>query len=212
MTQNTADGDKSCGPQLLPDGEPTNEWGLDELSLYAQIQHHQIIDGEKSLTPSYWRLGQALVLAKEAFNHGQWARYLTDLGIDKTRASKARAIYRTFDNEENVAGLTVEEAYTKRQRKQPVAPDGQDDDSALLNEDGKRLRRSIATISTRTDKTLDDAAFAEPREAVILIPAVRKAIQRLQNLLDYLEERATHAQADASAQHKDSEKPPEATS
>jgi len=212
MTQNTADGDKSCGPQPLPDGEPTNEWGLSALNTYAQIQYRQIIDGEKLLAPAYWRLGHALVLTKKAFKHGKWSQHLKDLGIDKTRASKARAIHRTFDNEKDVTGLTVEEAYAQRQRKQAVAPEGQDDDSALLNEDGKRLRRSIATISTRTDKTLDDAAFAEPREAVILIPAVRKAIQRLQNLLDYLEERATHAQADASAQHKDSEKPPEATS
>jgi len=91
---------KSCGPQLFAEGEPSNEWGLEELGVYAQIQYHQILDGEKLLTPTYWRLGHVLVLAKKAFKHGKWSQYLKSLGIDATRASKARAIYRTFNNAE----------------------------------------------------------------------------------------------------------------
>jgi hypothetical protein len=78
---------ESCGPQPLPAGEPTNERGLDHLSVYAQIYYRQIIEGETHPTRWNWCLGHALVLAKKAFGHGQWTRYLKELGIDKTRAS-----------------------------------------------------------------------------------------------------------------------------
>jgi hypothetical protein len=88
--------EKSFDSQLLPDGEPNSEWGLDQLGVYAQLQYRQIMDGEKTLTTAYWRLGHSLVLAKHIFRHGHWGQHLRDLRIDKTRASKATAIYRTF--------------------------------------------------------------------------------------------------------------------
>ncbi|HUT93410.1 MAG TPA: hypothetical protein VMY37_28360 [Thermoguttaceae bacterium] len=123
MARDDLDDARSCGLQLFVDGEPSNEWGLEELSTYARMQYRQILDGEKLFAPAYWRLGHALVLAKTAFRHGKWAQHLKDLGIDKTRASKARAIYLTFDKAEDVSGLTVEEAYARRQRKQPAKAD-----------------------------------------------------------------------------------------
>ena len=96
--------EKSCGsPQLLPGNEPNNEWLPEQLGTYAQTQYQQIVDGETHLTRPYWRLGHALEIAKKSFGHGQWEQYLKSLGIDPTRASKARAIYRTFANEDDVA-------------------------------------------------------------------------------------------------------------
>ena len=181
---------ESCGPQLFADGEPSNEWGLEELDIYAQMQYQHILSGERLLSPAYWRLGHALVLAKEAFAHGKWSQHLKDLGIDKTRASKARAIYRTFDKPEDVAGLTVEEAYARRQGKEPAQSDRANDDVAQPEEDVQRLRRSVSSIGKRTEGVIDAAAFAAPAEAQILIPAVRKAIRQLQELLACLEQQA----------------------
>jgi hypothetical protein len=83
MARDRAEDGKSCGPQLFGDDEPNNEWGLDELNTYAQLQYRQILDGEKLLAPAYWRLGHTLVLAKKAFKHGKWSQHLKDLGIDK---------------------------------------------------------------------------------------------------------------------------------
>jgi len=143
------------------------------------MQHRQIIDGEKLLTPSYWRLGHALVLAKKTLNHGQWARYLKKLGIDKTRASKARAIYRTFESEVDVAGLTVEEAYAKRQRNHSAELDEGADEAAEPKADVQRLRKSVHKIAEQTVAAIQDAAFAEREEANILIPAIRKTISQL---------------------------------
>lgn len=183
------DNGKSCDPQLFANGEPSNEWGLEELGVYAKMQYDHILSGEKLLTPAYWRLGHALELAKQAFRHGKWAQYLKDRGIDKTRASKARSIYRTFDRPEEVAELTIEEAYAKRQRQRSQSAEPKDG-SAHAPKDVQRLRKSISSISKRTGDVIHDAAFAEPGEAVILIPAVRKAISELQELLKCLEQQA----------------------
>ena len=104
---------KSCVPQLFDNAEPGQDWSLDELSNYARIQHCEILDGEKSQVQIYWRLGAALVLAKKAFKHGKWSQHLKELGIERTRASRARAIYQTFPEVEDTAGLTVAEAYDR---------------------------------------------------------------------------------------------------
>lgn len=204
MTKKEANDGKRCGPQLFVDGEPSNEWGLDELNAYVQIQHRQILDGERLLTPTYWRLGHALVLAKKAFKHGKWSQHLKDLGIDKTRASKARAIFQAFDNVEDVAQLTVEEAYTQRKRKQAAKTDEGSDGDAPPKQDVRQLRKSIGKIAERTGTVIDDAAFVERKEAVILIPAVRKAIRQLQELLGFLEEQAAAEPAGSDAETTES--------
>ena len=110
-------GTKSCGPQLLAWGEPSHSWGVEQLGQYCQIQHEAIVSGEKELTPVYWRLGLALELARKHFNQGQWGPYLASLNIEKTRACKARTIFRTFPTAEQTAGMSVEEAYGKGRRK-----------------------------------------------------------------------------------------------
>ena len=110
--------EKSCEPQLLDDEQPSHSWGLDKLAEFAQEQHRIIVDGEKEQVPAYWRLGQALSLARKQFARGQWGKYLDELEIHKTRASKARAIFRSFQSPKDVAGKSVEEAYGCRDRRQ----------------------------------------------------------------------------------------------
>jgi hypothetical protein len=181
---------KSFDSQPLPEGEPTSEWGLDQLGVYAQLQYRQIMDGEKSLTAVYWRLGHALVISKKIFKHGHWGQHLKDLGIDKTRASKATTIHKTFSKAEEAAGLRVDEAYDCRERKQAKKQTEETGASGVTKKDVKVLRKSIGSIAERTGAVVHDAAFAEPNEALILIPAVRKAIGELEQLLRFLEEQA----------------------
>lgn len=106
--------DKSCGPQLFISSEPNVEWGVNQLGAVAMAQHQQIVESERHLAVAYWRLGQTLDLAKKNFNYGQWEGFLKTWKIDKTRASRARAIFRTFGGEEQVRSLTVEQAYGQR--------------------------------------------------------------------------------------------------
>ena len=183
--------EKSCGsPQLLPGNEPNNEWLPEQLGTYAQTQYQQIVDGETHLTRPYWRLGHALEIAKKSFGHGQWEQHLKFLGIDPTRASKARVIYRTFANENDVAHLTVEEAYAQRRQRQSAAPPAPNSEAANSKKSTRALRKSISKIADRTGTVVHDAAFATADEAIILIPAVRKAIRELQTLLEFLEQQA----------------------
>ena len=44
---------KCCGPQHLPDGEPSHAWSPEELGQYAQLRDRQIVEGEKILAPLY---------------------------------------------------------------------------------------------------------------------------------------------------------------
>lgn len=189
--------EKSCdSSQLLPDGDPTSEWGLDQLGAYAQLQYRQILDGEKTLTAVYWRLGRALIIAKQIFKHGCWGQHLKTLGIDRTRASRAAAIFKTFVKEEDVAGLRVDEAYARRERKLAKKPTEEGTENTTTKKEAKILRASIGRIAKRTESVIHNAAFAEPGEAVILIPAVRKAIRELEELLRFLEEQAAKAPVD----------------
>lgn len=93
---------KTFGPQVLPKGEPNVEWTLEQLAPYVVAQHQTIVDGEKNLTPAYWRLGHALKLAKKNFAHGQWSKQLKEWGIGETRAARVRAIYDTYESEGSV--------------------------------------------------------------------------------------------------------------
>ena len=65
--------EKSCDSQLLPEGDPTLEWGLDQLGVYAQLQYRQIMDGEKTLTAAYWRLGRVWSLPSRSSSTGAGA-------------------------------------------------------------------------------------------------------------------------------------------
>lgn len=208
MARKKAAADKSCGPQLFGGGEPNSEWGLDELNTYAQMQYRQILDGEKLLAPAYWRLGHTLVLDKKAFKHGKWSQHLKDLGIDKTRASKARAIFQAFDKVEDVATLTVDEAYAQRKRKQAAEKEEDANGGARPKQDVQRLRKSVSNIAERTETAIQDAAFVVPKEAVILIPAVRKAIRQLQELLKFLEEQAAAGPAGSKVEEAEPEETP----
>jgi hypothetical protein len=96
---------------------PDATWGVDDLGRYAQRQDRTITEGEQLLTPCYWNLGHALELARRQFNYRQWGKFLSDLKVDATRASKARAIHRTFPTAEHVSDLSVKEAYQRRERK-----------------------------------------------------------------------------------------------
>ncbi len=136
---------KGC-PSQTSSPTPDESWGVDDLGRHAQSIDRAISDGEQSLTPHYWNLGLTLGLARCQFGYRQWGKFLSDLNIDPTRASKARAIHETFASAEQVSTLSVKEAYQQRKRK----------------------RRS----STRpTDKKVAAASASESALAVIDPPA-----------------------------------------
>ena len=185
MTQKKNDA-KSCAPQHLEAKEPDGKWTVEELGRFAQAQHQSIAAGEKLLALGYWKLGGALEILRQNFNHGQWCKCLDELGIDRTRASKARCIRRTFEREVDIQGLTVAEAYGRRKRKHRRRQDSEAD----FEDEKHALANFIKDVRERAKPLIHDAAFAEQEEALLLLPSVYDAIRLLEEIHDQLKERA----------------------
>ncbi|MCY2995962.1 MAG: hypothetical protein NTY19_50145 [Planctomycetota bacterium] len=168
---------RSCDPQLL-EATPQEDWGVEDLGQYAQGQHQAIQKGEQSLAVHYWHLGLALDLARRHFARHQWGMFLEELGIDKTRASKARALHRTFPTEQAVEGLSVQDAYARRERK----PHGPSSEKRRQKQKQQGLFDWLLDVCKKADLFLDEAGFADPSESSTLLPAVDAAIDELTKL------------------------------
>ncbi|MCR9294159.1 MAG: hypothetical protein NXI32_15680 [bacterium] len=179
---------KSCESQLL-DEQPNEAWDVERLGEFARARHQEIDADEQSLARAYWQLGLALNLARRQFSYGQWAKFLDELGIDKTRASKARAIQRSFDTENSVDGLSVQEAYRKRKRKsRKVGPKKKRRKSTNEHE-----RISIAEwlrdVCQQIDIFLDEVASTDTEDAANVLPAIDAAVEELNRLRSQVQQR-----------------------
>jgi len=189
MAQKTSD-EKSCETQLFGAEEPTPEWTVEQLGDYARTQHELIVDRERSLAIGYWKLGGALEILRGRFKRGEWGKYLDKLEIDRTRASRARAIRRCFPSGEELQGLTVAEAYARRQRKpgRPRGGEGKPDDD--LGDHKHALVDFVQEVNEKAAAMFDEAAFADGEEALTLLPLVEDTIRLLEGIRDQLRKRA----------------------
>jgi len=183
--------DECFGPKHLSTEEPDDTWEIERLGEHARIQHDQIIRGEKSLAPYYWELGRALQIAKRQVRRGQWLSFLTAYGINRVRACRARAIFRSHPTAEAVAGLSVEEAYEHRVKRQSPRrrnqgePDAQNDEadpwlSRERTEEG--LTSFLTHVRLGAEEFVDVAAFLEKDRRSALCSLHLAAVERLQYL------------------------------
>jgi hypothetical protein len=177
---------KSCEPQLL-DEVPTEAWGVEKLGAFAQARHHEIEADEQSLARVYWRLGLALNLARRQFSHGQWTKFLDALGIDKTRASKARAIQRSFEAECSLEGLSVQEAYRSRKRK--VRKPSAKKERRKKSKQKTGMVDWLFDICNKVDLYCAEADFADSEEASSLLSVIENAVAELTRLRRRLQQR-----------------------
>ncbi len=151
---------------------PNGEWDTDDLGRCAEFHHQFIHTAETLLTPSYWCLGRALELLRAKLTVRQFGLFLQEHGIHKVRASKARAIARFYATPEELAGISVHDAYQaaiKNRRKQGVSQsknpkDGNreidlpEDASAATNED-THVTTALAALNTWLESLLKDLAL-----------------------------------------------------
>lgn len=190
--------EKSFVAKLFSPEEPDHSWGVEELGAYAKAQHEAIVHGEQSLTHLYWRLGNALELARRQFDRGQWGKYLESLGLNKTRVSKARAIFRRFGTPEAVGDLGVEEAYAERHRRQESSrrerrkaeshssEEEEATDRAVCEPSAEDLEGFLAEVATRAERLVDVAAFLDRdrrRSLVVLYDTAQERLEYLGRLL-----------------------------
>ncbi len=147
---NTRPKDINDAPQTDKWGHaiPDGTWNMDALGDYAQEQQRIIHGAETFVTPYYWRLGRALTLARKSLTKVQYKQFLAERGIHKVRASKARAIARFYKAPEDVATITVHDAY-----------------EAVLEDRRKRKKTDQEKLQEELDK--DDADQADSDAAAI---------------------------------------------
>lgn len=172
----------SCGSQPAP----TKDWSVDQLGGFAQAQHQIIDDGERYLTPAYWRLGQSLHFARKRVKDA-WGEFLNTWCIDKTRASKARAIFETFKDPEQVSEMSVEQAYDKR-KKRVVRPSNERTTKTRF-EHPPTLREFFTEIRKWAGLLLMKAAATSGNKAQELLPEISEAIAELKRLEETIERR-----------------------
>jgi len=170
---------KSCGPQLFPEDLPSTEWDVDQLGEYAASQHEAIAGDEKTLAPRYWRLGLALDLARKQIRHGNWNRFMAEHGIDRTRASRARAIHRAFPNEDLLAGLTVEEAYSRREKRGGGR-------SSVSQDPHRRLASCLKSLRSVAEELASEAEWTSRDSTADLLNDLDEAVNHLERIRDVL--------------------------
>jgi len=167
---------KSCGPQPFAEKLPAGDWPLDQLGDYAQGQYRTIIAGEQTLAPAYWRLGHALTFARKQLGRSHWGRFLKSLDIDKSRSSKACAIFRHFSSPAHLKELTVEQAYEARR-------DGRPKQEPLIGEASAttavNFAKSLTKIDQAASETIRLSAELTREERRELLKNVMHAITRL---------------------------------
>lgn len=180
----------SCGPQSLSE-MPSHSWELDRLAGYAQQQHAHLIEEEKAVAPNYWRLGMALTLLRKNFGRGQWGMCLVALKIDKTRASKARAIFRTFSAESDMEGLSVEEAYDRRHRPRRLSKK-----RSRQRKQRASVEEFLRQVGQELGARIGDAAGLQPHDARLLLPALGEVGRQFERLAQQLHARSRLRQVD----------------
>jgi hypothetical protein len=182
------DQEKSCVQNLLHRVTPTTDWPLNELADLAQSLHQAISRRERSVAGLYWRLGQALSLARPGFPHGQWGEFLTSLQIRKPRAAKAVAIFHAFATAEAVAALTVDAAYAQRKRKTcrrrhltPVPIRGPAKGPMLA-----AYLRELRRVARRWVEAASATQESEARELLVILDDVLTAMGTMRDRLSML--------------------------
>lgn len=180
------------GPEHSAKDEPDHSWGLDELGERARGKHDEIVQGEKTLAPEYWDLGQALTLARKQVTHGQWESFLAKYGIDRVRACRARTIYRTFSSVGEVSGLTVQDDYDKRQKRQvhrrtrtvedPTKASEQEDASPSPEKAPDDLDAYLMHVRDGGENLVDAVAFMGVEQRQSRFSLYQAALKRLKDL------------------------------
>jgi len=176
------DGDEQgCGPQPFEE-QLSHTTPLARLSALAAEVHTALTACEKTATPHYWQLGRILTLARKQMPRGEWANYLATLGIEKTRASKARTIFRTFSTAAAAVGLSVAEAYERRSRS-PCGKSRLSTSAEITVPTQVTLPHWVDTVARDAERLLDEVEFLTPSERLTLLIAIGRAASVLTDLM-----------------------------
>jgi hypothetical protein len=104
------------------------------------------------------------------------------MSTNKTRASKARAIFATFSTEHGVANLTVDEAYGRRKRRETQWPP-----KKMRSGGGPATLHSfLGQVSDNASQLVQEVGEVDPGKAQQMLGEVERAIEQLEVLRTHL--------------------------
>ena len=174
--------DKSCTTQHFPIGPPNSEWFPEQIMAYIQVQYQVILDNECMLAVNYWRLGKATEALRKTFSHGQWEQFLKTAKLHKSKVS-APGDRAAFEKEDDLVGLTIQEAYNHRSRTQQASAEPPAGESRA---DSVRFAGFLDHVSRLADPFIDDAAFANASQAAALLPALEQVLAKFERIHELL--------------------------
>jgi hypothetical protein len=189
MMSTDATPEKSSATKLFCGEEPDRSWPLERLGQRARELHQGILVSEQATAPAYWELGRVLELARKQLGRGVWGRQLAAWGINKVRASRARAIFRRFSTPGALSGRGVEEAYAERYRRQVHARRRTCDQEAdeqppkhHVGDDADQLATFLEDVRSKADRLIDVAGFMEHDRRTALFSSYQAALERFRFL------------------------------
>ena len=162
---------------------PRESWGVEDLGRYARGQHSTIGQSEQELAANYWRLGLALNLVRPRIPHGNWSMFLDEHEIEHTRAAKARSINDTFPSAAALEGMSVQQAYNLRKRKQANRK------KSKRRASGERADLTVwlRSVSEQADSYYDELEGCDADSVVAPFAAIDMALSELERLRDRLQ-------------------------
>ena len=167
----------SCTVQHLAQREvATSEWAETRVIAEARRLNAGIVASETSVTVDYWYLGRALNVLRELARYGDWESFLSEHGIEKTRAHRARRIAKLFDSPDQLEGLTVQQA-CQSHRERESRPSTE---KPLI----ERLIRSLKTSAKLCRQLDQDTELMDEESLGSLQEATRICQASLQSILE----------------------------
>ena len=192
---------KCCTTQHLDAEEPSSEWDVDRLGSLAAKLNKSASEQETCLAIIYWQLGQTLSLARCNFNHGQWNKFLSERDIEKSRASRAVAIFRHFPQKEDVNHLTVKHAYAARKRMQKQETTARREEGARdekpptpveSSRPSRTLKAHLSEIIAMSPQFFQEVESATQAEAADLLCAIEQVWERFGELHELVKKQLSH--------------------
>lgn len=97
----------------LSEPDPDSSWSLEQLKPRITQENNSVESYRRKTAIHTYRLGRLLTLAKSQIPHGEWAKFLEEMGISIATDNRARTLFDLIDSEDELKGLTITEAYEK---------------------------------------------------------------------------------------------------
>jgi hypothetical protein len=153
--------------EKLDDTTPSADWTVEQLGQYAHLHDKQYSLCGRKMAIHRFKEGWALTLAYEKVlkekGYGHWGKFLKEHGISPASDNRARELYKKAEREENLRGLTIQEAYERfgiekpkaaaNAGKKKVAPKQASEDIGPTNEpDVQESEDSNSTVQPEVQK------------------------------------------------------------